>query len=129
VPKFNLLNPIESCNEGLTKATFNPTNWRSISFYNNTLVLYKFPESLQMQKSKSNEQIIGQQNTTPKEILSVEDENCYAIILVFFTFYQLQNRFIIMFLPIRIVLMTALHCWFGIFLNFKLKFTIVGKLI
>jgi gliding motility-associated-like protein len=82
-PNVTPLEPIVSCNEGLTKGTFDFGNYDELVLANSNQTFGGFYETLFDAENQVN-QIINTTNyvatTTPKEIfIRVQDENCYTI--------------------------------------------------
>ena len=81
-PKFNTLNPLFSCNEGLTKGTFNFYSYSDLVKVNSTDAV-SFYSSLSDAENESNP-IINTTNytasTTPQTIfVRIENEHCFSI--------------------------------------------------
>ncbi len=82
IPKFNILEPLVSCNEGFTKGTFNFSNYEELVKLNSTDIV-KFYESFSDAENQSNP-ILNTINyiatTTPKEIfIRIQNGHCYTI--------------------------------------------------
>ncbi len=82
IPKFNVLEPLVSCNEGFTKGTFNFSNYEELVKLNSTDIV-KFYESFSDAENQSNP-ILNTINyiatTTPKEIfIRIQNGHCYTI--------------------------------------------------
>lgn len=82
-PSFNTLEPLISCNQGLTSGTFDFLNYDELVLANETDTFEGFYESYEDAENQSN-QILDTTNyvatSTPKEIfIRVENENCYSI--------------------------------------------------
>jgi gliding motility-associated-like protein len=82
IPKFNNLNPLKACNEGLTKATFNFGNYDQLVLQNNSIFAGYYDTFIDAELEQN--AILNTTNylanTTPKEIfIRVGNENCYAI--------------------------------------------------
>ncbi len=82
IPKFNVLEPLVSCNEGFTKGTFNFSNFEELVKLNSTDIV-KFYESFSDAENQSNP-ILNTINyiatTTPKEIfIRIQNGHCYTI--------------------------------------------------
>jgi len=90
-PKFNALEPILSCNQGLTSATFDFLNYNELVLSNSTDIFEGFFESYEDAENRTNE-ILDPSNfiasATPKEIfIRIKNESCYAI-----TSFLLKSR-------------------------------------
>lgn len=83
LPSTNNLDALQSCNEGLTKATFNFRNYDELVLANSTDIFAGYYESQSDAESEVNPILNTTNytaNATPKEIfVRVENENCYAI--------------------------------------------------
>ena len=82
-PSFNVLEPIISCNQGLTSGTFDFGNYDELVLVNSTDAFIGYFESYEDAENDVNE-ILNTTNyntiATPKEIfIRVENENCFAI--------------------------------------------------
>ncbi|GEC79830.1 hypothetical protein FAQ01_27000 [Flavobacterium aquatile] len=82
-PNFNDLEPIISCNQGLTSGTFDFVNYDELVLANSTDAFIGYYESYEDAENDVNE-ILNITNynaiATPKEIfIRVENENCFAI--------------------------------------------------
>lgn len=82
-PSFNDLEPIISCNQGLTSGTFDFGNYDELVLVNSTDAFIGYFESYEDAENNVNE-ILNTTNyntiATPKEIfIRVENENCFAI--------------------------------------------------
>lgn len=82
-PSFNVLEPIISCNQGLTSGTFDFGNYDELVLVNSTDAFIGYFESYEDAENNVNE-ILNTTNyntiATPKEIfIRVENENCFAI--------------------------------------------------
>ena len=82
-PNTNTLEPLQSCNEGLTKATFDFNNYDELVLANSTDIFAGYYESQSDAENEINPILNPTNytaNATPKEIfIRVESENCYAI--------------------------------------------------
>lgn len=82
-PNFNDLEPIISCNQGLTSGTFDFVNYDELVLANSTDAFIGYYESYEDAENDVNE-ILNTTNynsiATPKEIfIRVENDNCFAI--------------------------------------------------
>ncbi|MBC7522947.1 MAG: gliding motility-associated C-terminal domain-containing protein [Flavobacterium sp.] len=82
-PTFNLLNPLKSCNEGLTSGTFNFLNYNNLVLANTTDTFAGYYENYLDAFNHTNP-ILNPSNyiafTTPKEIfIRVENATCFAV--------------------------------------------------
>lgn len=82
-PNFNDLEPIISCNQGLTSGTFDFVNYDELVLANSTDAFIGYYESFEDAENDVNE-ILNTTNynsiATPKEIfIRVENDNCFAI--------------------------------------------------
>ncbi len=88
-PIFNTLEPLVSCNVGLSIGTFNFFNYGDLALTNSSDTIVGYYETLLDANSNSNPIINTsnyQANATPKEIfIRVENNNCYAITSFFIT--------------------------------------------
>ena len=82
-PNTNTLEPLQSCNEGLTKALFDFANYDELVLANSTEIFAGYYENQSDAENEINPILNPTNytaNTTPKEIfIRVESENCYAI--------------------------------------------------
>ena len=82
-PNTNTLEPLHSCNEGLTKATFDFSNYDELVLANSTDIFAGYYENQSDAENEINPILNPTNytaNATPKEIfIRVESENCYAI--------------------------------------------------
>ncbi len=82
-PSFNELQPIISCNQGLTSGTFDFGNYDELVLANSTDTFIGYYESYEDAENDVNEILNTTNylaNVTPKEIfIRVENENCFAI--------------------------------------------------
>lgn len=82
-PPFNTLEPLVSCNEGLTKGTFDFSNYAQLVLANSNETFIGFYESFLNAKNMVNPILNPSNyvaNATPKEIfIRLEDADCYVI--------------------------------------------------
>jgi gliding motility-associated-like protein len=82
-PNFNNLEPLISCNQGLTSGTFDFGNYDEIVLANSTDTFIGYFESYEDAENDVNEILNTtnyQANATPKEIfIRIENENCFGI--------------------------------------------------
>jgi len=82
-PSFNTMQPLNSCNQGLTQGTFNFFDYSTLSLTNSVDTFAGFYESAADATAASNA-IANTTNyiasSTPKEIfIRIENQNCYSI--------------------------------------------------